>query len=63
MRIITVDDVEITLLEDLLDLHEELLNRRLDCTDEQAQALLRNYQKFESECLMLLYPEGTHNVN
>ena len=57
MRALTVNDVEETLLDSLLDLHEELLNRQLECTDEQAQTLLRRYQEIEDEILMLLSPD------
>lgn len=66
MKILTVQDVEETILENLLDLHEELLSRKLDCDAEQAYSLLKAYRRFEDECFMLLYPykeEGTENVD
>lgn len=59
MRVLTVNDVEATLLEDLLDLHEELLSRQLECTDEQAVKLLRKFQEFSTELLDFLEPDMT----
>lgn len=61
MKKLTVNDVEIKLLDSLLDLHEELLTRQLECTDEQATTLLIRYQQIEEEVLMFLSPNMTHN--
>lgn len=60
MKNLTVEDVEATLLDSMLDLHEELLERRLECSDFQASVLLERYRDFQYEVLMLLHasPEG-----
>ena len=57
MSTLTVFDVERALLDSLIDLHEDLLTRRLECSDEQAVALLKNYRKVEEELLLLLEPD------
>lgn len=62
MRQLTVNQVEEELMESLIDLQQVLRNQRLECTDEQATVLLKNYHKIQEEVLMLLGPDYSFNI-